>query len=401
MKQITISIAGAGARGSIYARWIAAHPDRARLVAVADPRAERARRLGAEHTVSDWRDLAAFDVDAVLVCTQDRFHVEPALEFLGAGRSVLLEKPMAPTLAECRRIHDAAVAAPGVFAVSHVLRYTPYTRALQGLLAEGAVGEIQSIQHVEPVGWYHYAHSFVRGNWAREEDSAPMLLAKSCHDIDWLGAIVGRPITRASSFGSLRYFTPQHRPAEATERCLDCPLERSCAFSATRIYLDQVAAGNTGWPVSVITDDATEAGVVTALRDGPYGRCVWACDNDVVDRQVVALEFEGGATGTFQMVPFTDMGARRTQIFGSAGELSCDGRVIEVFDFATQRRRRVEVEELGGHSGGDEAFIAAFVHAVATGDRSGILTGPDETLASHAAVFAIEAARRDGVVATL
>lgn len=415
-----VVVVGAGERGTVYAGWVADHPEAAEVVAVVEPDEIRRARFVADFPgiteFADWRDLPSEPVaDAAVICTQDRDHVEPALACLAAGYDVLLEKPIAPDPADVERVCAAAEASGRIFAVCHVMRYTPYTLKLREVLASGAIGDIVSVQHLEPVGWFHMAHSFVRGNWRREDESSSMLLAKSCHDIDWLGHVVGRPIRRASSFGSLVHFRPEAAPAGSTERCLDCPLERECAYSATRIYLDPARAGWDGWPVSVAlaTGGEPEGGpdaVERVLRTGPYGRCVYRCDNDVVDHQVVAMEFEGGATGTFQMMAFTDMGFRRTQVFGTQGELTGDGETIEVFDFRTQQRTTYSADEVGttgdassggGHGGGDWGLFAAFVAAVAAGDQSLISTDAAATRASHRAVFAIEEARRTGTVVTL
>lgn len=415
---VTMAVVGAGGRGTSYSAWVAEHPERAKVVAVADPDPVRRQRLAQRHAIADgaqytsWNELAEQRpaVDAVLICTQDNLHTEPALRFIADGYHVLLEKPMAPTEAECTAIAEAAQRAGVVFAVGHVLRYTPYTQKLKRLLDAGAVGEVMSVSHLEPVGWWHMAHSFVRGNWRNEAQSSSMLLAKSCHDLDWLQYILGRSIVREVSFGRLSYFNRAHQPADAADRCLECPLQNSCAYSATRIYLEPVlsdpAAAN-AWPVSVLTSDASLQGVELALRKGPYGRCVWACDNDVVDHQVVAMEFDGGATGTFTMTGFTEMADRKTRIFGTHGELVGDGDRIEVFDFRTRERSVVhahgggDATARGGHGGGDAGLMDAFVAAVSTGDRSRVLSDAAASLASHRAVFAAERSRREGVTVQL
>jgi predicted dehydrogenase len=375
-------------------------------VAVAEPRQIRrerfARAHGAELVVADWRELLRSGgkvADAVVIATPDAEHTEPAIAFAEAGYHILLEKPMAPSEADCRRIATAAHEAGVIFAVGHVLRYTPYTRALREALP--AIGEIVSVHHLEPVGFWHQAHSFVRGNWRREDHSTFMLMSKSCHDIDWLSHVVGRPIARVASFGSLQHFTAQHRPEGAADRCLDCAVEPACAYSAKRFYFGRLHAGRHGWPLDVVVEDFTDAALTEALRDGPYGRCVYACDNDVVDHQVVALEFAGGATGTFTMTGFTEAGDRRTSIFGTRGSLEGDGERIRIFDFLTGCARVIEVDAHGGHGGGDDGLMDAFIGAVATGDRSRVLSGPRESLHTHLAVFAAERARRSGSVVTL
>ncbi len=341
----------------------------------------------------------------MVIATPDAEHVAPAVAFAEAGYHVLLEKPMAPTERECRRIAEAAAKSGVVFAVGHVLRYTPYTIAFKKAVAE--LGDIVSVQHLEPVGYWHQAHSFVRGNWRREADSSFMLMAKSCHDIDWLCHVVGRPIRRVSSFGALSHFTPANRPPGATDRCLDCPVERSCAYSAKRFYFERLEQGRLGWPLDVVVDDFDEPSLTRALREGPYGRCVYSCDNDVVDHQVVAMEFEGGATGTFTMTGFNAGGDRQTRVFGTRGSLEGDGRELRRYDFLSgettviDTRPTGDATAAGGHGGGDDGLMEAFVTAVTTGDRSGVLSDAQESLHTHLAVFAAERARREAAVVGL
>jgi predicted dehydrogenase len=341
--------------------------------------------------------------DAVIVATQDAMHADPAVEFARQGRHLLVEKPMAPNEADCRRIVKAVKDAGVILAVGHVLRYTPYTQKVKSTIDSGSIGDVVSVEHLERVGYWHYAHSYVRGNWRNEAESSPMLLAKSCHDIDWLRYVVGARIERVASFGSLRHFTKDNAPEGAAERCLDCKVEETCPYSAKRFYLGRVEKGRTGWPVSVLVPDPTVDSITKALRAGPYGRCVYACDNDVVDHQVVIMEFEGGRSASFTMVGPTEAGGRRTRIFGTRGALTVDGTKVTRYDFLTEETEDVELPALegaseGGHGGGDERLLDAFLDALNTGEESHILSGPDETLETHLAVFAAERARREGTV---
>jgi predicted dehydrogenase len=412
---VSLLIVGAGSRGATFAGWARRHPEAARVVAVAEPRAAYRDRLGDEHGIPperrfrDWREAAAAGriADAAVIATLDRDHTEPALALAAQGYGLLIEKPLAATEEECVRIADATAGAGIVAAVAHVLRYTRYTRRLKQLLDAGAVGEIVSIAHLEPVGFWHQAHSYVRGNWRREDETGPMVLAKCCHDLDWLGYLVGRPCAAVSSFGSLLHLRPERRPDGAADRCLDCPLEPRCPYSAKRIYLEAARRGETGWPVEVLDWPPTAANVERALRDGPYGRCVWACDNDVVDHQVVNLLYDHGVTASLTMTAFTRMRERETRIFGTRGELYGDGAVIDVYDFGDDRTTRHvaggdgAVGAEGGHGGGDDGVMAAFVAAVAAGDPALVPTSPAETLASHRVAFAAEAARREQRVVAL
>ncbi|NUW36758.1 Gfo/Idh/MocA family oxidoreductase [Nonomuraea sp. SMC257] len=403
---VTLAVVGAGSRGTSYARH-AVGTGQARVVAVADPVPGRRDRFPGAVPYGDWRELAALprQADAVIIATQDRDHVEPAVRFAELGYDVLLEKPMAVSEEDCRRIVAAADGSGAIFAVCHVMRYTPYTRALKAMLDAGRIGEIVSVQHLEPVGWWHQAHSYVRGNWRRADESSFMLLAKSCHDLDWLLHLTGRNVTRVSSFGGLHHFRPENRPAGAAARCLDCAVEESCPYSARRIYLP--LAGRDEWPLSVLTDDVSEAGVLDALRTGPYGRCVYDCDNDVVDHQVVNMEFEGGATAVFTMTGFTPAVHRQTRIFGTRGSIDGDGERLTVHDFLTGRSETVDTRPPGdataggGHGGGDAGLVDAFVTAVRTRDRASILSSPSESLHSHLIAWAAERSRLNGEIVSL
>ncbi len=422
-KQVTAIIAGAGGRGMTYAQFSQEHPDRLRIVGVAEPlewnRQTMAQtyHLPSENVTRDWRDLASRPrmSDAVIIATQDGMHADPAVAFASKGYAILLEKPMAPTEAECRRIVQAAKENKVLFGVCHVMRYTKYTQVLKQVVDSGTIGEVVSIQHLEPVGYWHQAHSFVRGNWRNEQQSSFMLLAKSCHDLDWIRYIIGQPCKSVSSFGTLKHFKKSEKPAEAgsATRCLHCAYEPKCPYSAKKIYItDRLARDYTGWPVSVLAPEPTMETITAALENGPYGRCVYECDNDVVDHQVVNMLFEGGKTAVFTMTAFNRADHRKTRIFGTRGEIYGDGQNIEIFDFLTDQTQVIDTEAtsatadgaaspLGGHGGGDYGLMDHFVAAVCEKDPDRILSGPDESLETHRMVFAAERARRQNSVVNL
>ncbi|MFB6989502.1 Gfo/Idh/MocA family protein [Streptomyces sp. NPDC056178] len=404
-RPVRVALVGAGNRGLTYAAWIKAHPERARLVAVADPRPAARAAAGAELEFDDWRPLVEGDAiaDAVIVATQDRNHVEPVLALARAGYAILAEKPLAPSEAETRTLIEGVEKAGVLFAVCHVLRYTPYTDLVKEVVGSGVLGELVSVEHLEPVGWWHYAHSYVRGPWRSELASSPMLLAKSCHDLDWISYVTGERIEQVASFGGLKHFRPENAPAGAAERCLDCAAEDGCPYSALKLYVPTLREHGSVWPVTHVTDSTDETELLTALREGPYGLCAYRVDNDVVDHQVLAMQLSGGMTATFTMVAFTEQTDRQTRIFGSHGWLRGDGKRVTVHDFRTDEVTVHEVDTSGsnaaeGHGGGDTALVDAFVHAVATGDPAAVRSGTKATLGSHLAAFAAERARLTGSV---
>ncbi|MER6952042.1 Gfo/Idh/MocA family oxidoreductase [Nonomuraea sp. NPDC000554] len=414
-RPITLAVVGAGARGSAYADLAARRPAQARVVAVAEPRAAARRDVAGRHAVpdnqvfEDWKDLAALGriADAVIIATLDSDHLEPTEVFATQGYDILLEKPIAPVEREVVAVGEAAARTGATIAVCHVMRYTPYTTALRAMLPD--IGDLVSVEHLEPIGWYHFAHSFVRGNWRREDETTFALLAKSCHDLDWLGYVIGRPVERVSSFGGLRHFRAENKPDGATDRCLTCPVDSSCPYSAVRMYREGLHAGTgpKNYFTRVMTENVlTEEAVTRALAEGPYGRCVYASDNDVVDHQVVNLEYEGGITTSFTMTAFTPLENRHTKFFGTRGQLTGDGRYITIYDFLSERSTTIDTSADGssaaeGHAGGDSALVESFVTALHEGRPELILSGIQESVESHLVVFAAERSRRTGQTITL
>jgi len=413
-KSVTVLVVGAGSRGSIYADWIRHMGKRAKVVAVAEPRDDRRElfvrqnQVPARNVFRDWDAPLAQPgrvADAVIIAMPDPLHVEPACRYAERGYHILLEKPMGPTVEGCRQVASAVKQAGVMMAVGHVLRYAPYTRKLIELIRAGTIGRVLDVQHLEPVGYWHQAHSFVRGNWGKESRSSFMLLSKSCHDLDWLAYVIGSHPRKVSSFGTLSHFRPENAPAGSADRCLDCPVEPTCPWSAKRIYFGMFRKGLRGWPLDVLTTDLTRKGIAKALREGPYGQCAYRCDNDVVDHQVVGIEFEQGQTATFSMIGFSKANQfRQTRIFGTRGEIFTDGKRIEVYDFVTEKTKVYKVAGLEGsqqHAGGDQALTEAFLGAIADNDPSRIVTGAEETLATHLAVFAAEQSRKEGRTITI
>ncbi|CAG0891734.1 unnamed protein product [Cyprideis torosa] len=412
----------AGLRGRGYARYAEEYPNRFKIVAVADPK-QIARRLmkeayglSDENVFYDWRALLDSSPvrlsDCVLICTLDAMHAEAAVAFARKGYHILVEKPMATTLKDCEEIVKACESAKVILAVCHVLRYYPPNRTLKEAIERGSIGDIVNIEHTEPVGFWHFAHSFVRGNWAKEAESSFSLLTKCCHDVDLLLYFMnGQKVKRVSSFGSLKHFRRENKPEGASDRCLNCSVSDSCPYSAQKIYLDR---NNYLWPVSAVIDvEDTVSGyphrnmreeLVEALKTGPYGRCVYDTDNDVCDHQVAIYEFEGGATATLTMTAFTEAVCQRvTVITGTLGEIKCKGTDLTLYDFRTKELRHLYIDRppatrLMGHDGADFFTIEAFVKAVATKDPSRVLTGGRVSLASHLLTFATEYSRRCGKV---
>lgn len=407
MKQpVTAVLLGAGGRGFYsYAPYALEHPDELRFVAVAEPDPVRRERFAKTHNIAPenqfttWEDLLARGqmADVLLNCTQDRMHYPSTMAAIEAGYHILLEKPMAERLEHVVSLVQAAERANRLLQVCHVLRYTNMFATLHDILASGRIGDIITVEHRENVAFWHMAHSFVRGHWRNAELSSPMILAKCCHDLDILYWNMGMPVSKLQSFGSLIYFRPENLPAGATMRCTDgCPVE--CKYDARRLYLRPEL---TGWPVSAITDDFSPEGRWRALETGPWGRCVWRCDNDVVDTQTVNMEFPNGATMTLFMHGHSYEEQRTMRYDGTRatlrGKFDHTGGVIEIHDHLEQRCEVVDLASgPSGHGGGDFGLMRGFVRAVRGEDRP--LTGGRESLESHLMAFAAEESRQNGTV---
>ena len=409
MKTITAVVLGAGSRGCTYASYAKEHPEELRIVAIAEPREDRRNLLADELNVPEekrfacWQDALAQGkiADCVFVCTMDDDHTAPAIRALEMGYDVLLEKPMSNTEEECRAIVAAADRTGRKLAVCHVLRYTPFYMTLKRLIDEGQIGEVTTINQIENVGYWHQAHSFVRGNWRTVRETSPMILQKSCHDMDIILWLMGKDCKRVQSFGSLRHFDAAHAPAGAPDRCLDgCPHAEECPYYAPKLYMNM---NMTGWPVDVITTDLSEEGRRKALEEGPYGRCVYRCDNDVVDRQVVNLEFEGGGVATFTMTGLSADFCRQIKIFGTKGQIEANmGTKQIVLHRFWEEKQTVPLDEgleSSGHGGGDFGIMRDFLQILRDGGTS--RSSAAVSLQSHLICFAAERSRIEHSVVEL
>jgi predicted dehydrogenase len=400
---ITFAILGCGARGQGFSKWISEHPTEAKVVAVAEPLADRRNLVGDLHGIPEsmrfesWEQLLVKPklADAILLTLMDAQHIGAAVPALDLGYHMMLEKPMAISLDDCIAINDARERNQSVVSVCHSLRYQVTYRRVKSLIESNAIGKVISIDQLEGVEPVHQAHSFVRGNWGNESRSTFMLLAKSCHDIDILMHLVGKQCSRVSSFGRLSHFTRSQRPAGAPARCSDgCPHEEDCPYSAMKVY-----GQGKSWGGYIGLNRLTQAERDEFVRTSTYGRCVYDTDNDAVDHQVVSFEFEDGATGTFTMTAFAPAG-RKLRVHGTHGCIiaDVDNRKIELHRFWGPNAGIENIElaaQEGGHGGGDSNVMSSLIQAIRDNDPSLVLTGTDESLKTHAVAFAAELSRRE------
>ncbi|MXZ94448.1 MAG: Gfo/Idh/MocA family oxidoreductase [Acidimicrobiaceae bacterium] len=403
-----LAVIGAGTRGYGYARLAAAAG--ARIVAVAEPDDRRRHRLikhcGSPTTrqAADWETLEmdVGDVDGVIIATMDDMHVGPTLRFAPLGVPMLLEKPIARSWEDCCRLRVGLGDDAPPILVAHVLRYAPYTRLLHSLIADGALGDIVNVHHLEPVGFWHFAHSYVRGNWHSTATAADLMVAKACHDVDWIMQLIDSECVAVSSFASLSHFRPESRPVGAADRCVDCSID--CVYDARSIYLDTARDGDFSWPVEAIVVEHTTAEVVDALDNSRYGRCVYTGDNDMPDTQVASLLFAGGQTATITVSAFTELRSRLTVVSGTRAEATVTAAGVELYSFATRRRRFCNADGRGSSGlnashggGGDAALVDRYLSEIDHPTEAGRAAFA-EALRTHRVTFAIEEARRRGQV---
>lgn len=473
-------VIGAGSRGNAYARALVGS-GLGIVAAVAEPVAFKREQFGrkyiwkdedpmAEQEFCTWNDYLEFEllrrkdesggkpvvegIDAIFVCVLDHQHVDVVTALAPLGLHVLCEKPLATTLADCLRIQRAINSGPqSIFAIGHVLRYSPHNMMLRHLVMdERAIGDVISLEHTEPVGWWHFSHSYVRGHWRKESTSAPSLLTKSCHDIDFIMWMMCHDVNQqphlpstVSSTGSLRQFRRPQKPVAAgeTTNCMSCPLMETCQFSAKRIYFDKhlkrgkALSEKTFWPVEIVnpaveslimndkpqeaksvlydslSEDYSAVTPVADIESRPwFGRCVWESDNDVVDDQFVTISWDDSSAGqgsksaTFHMIASTLAQCdRRGYIYGTTGEIIYDSKTITLNDFTTDKTRiyHPEIPKNSHHGGGDQGIVEQFARAVMA-VREGRMDvkaaqhrymgcDVEEVVRSHAMVFAAETAR--------
>lgn len=405
-------IIGAGARGNrVFAELMRTQAVGWRVSAVVEPSEARRERFRVEHALPADRAFASLDEllagkrvgDVAFVCTPDVTHYRICADVSAAGYDVLLEKPIATSLPDCLALLDVQQTYGNHIFVAHVLRYSPFFRTVKRIVASREYGMVRNIRLTENVGHWHFAHSYVRGNWRRRDEAAPIVLTKSSHDLDIVAWLMSedRPAF-VSSFGSLEYFTRKNAPPESAERCVDCPLQDTCIYSATRFYVHDLP----GWPYDVVTQmpESVEARR-RSIEQGPYGRCVWKCDNDVCDNQTVAVHFESGIHATFGLYALTAENTRRISVLMDGAELTGDlyrGRLsLQVFEGRVDPPPVREIElpmAEDHHGGGDLALLRTLHEHLTTGGQREVMTSLHTSLASHVLAFLADESRTKGGV---
>jgi len=414
MKKLKVILIGAGGRGKTYTDIMSESTDKFEVVGVAEPIEDRREYIKNKHNVSEeycfdtWEkilDVPKF-ADVAIISTMDRMHYEPSIKALELGYDLLLEKPVAPTPEECVGIYKKAEECGRKIIVCHVLRYTEFFNGVKDIVDSGKLGKIMTVMHTEAVENRHQSHSFVRGNWGNSQRSSTMLLQKSCHDLDILQWLLGKKCKKVQSFGFLSHFTEKNAPEGAPDYCIQgCPAADTCYYNAVKLYLedeenDWFRGAATGM-VKPSNDDVKEA-----LLNTQYGKCVYKCDNDVVDHQVVNMLFEDDLTVSFTMAAF-NKGGRSLRIMGTDGEFTADMESEKgvLFDFATRQETEIDLTKSKhgegiqfGHGGGDNGIIVALYDYITGRCSAKEVSEIGISAQNHMMVFAAEESRLNNTV---
>lgn len=403
-KPITAITCGAGNRGNVYGNYAVQFPDQLDIVGVAEPIAIRNERYAKKHNIAagnrflTWEDVFKRPkfADAIIISTPDNLHYGPCMAALKMGYDILLEKPISPSEKECRDILNLAKQTGRIVAICHVLRYAPYFVRLRELMHSGAIGEVISIQHLEPIQHVHMSHSFVRGNWHNSKQTTPIILAKSCHDLDILKWMLNKPSKSIQAFGDLKWFRKENAPAGSTNRCTDgCAIEDTCPYSALRIYYR-----NRRWLHHFdLPEEKDKQGdvIMNYIRTTDYGRCVYRMDNDQPDHYITNILFEDNVTASFSMEAFTSYEGRRTRVMGSMGDIVGDMEKFTLTDFRTGDKSEWK-QSTDTHGGGDWRLVADWIQAVSQHNPSLLTSTIDASIESHIMGFMAEKSRKTKTV---
>lgn len=396
-------ILGFGQRGRGYAVFAKNNPDKFKVVAIIETDAKRREAAKEEFkcaiVYSDYKEFLADKVqaDIVAVCTQDEQHKEHAIAMMSAGYDLLLEKPIANNEKDCIDIYNASVRCGRKVIVCHVLRYSPFYSAVKKVIDSGELGEIVTINASENVGYFHQAHSFVRGPWRDKEQSSPMILAKCCHDMDIIRYLMGEKCLSVNSYGSLYYFNEAHAPSGCAEYCSNCKYKDTCIWNAQKLYTTDDYLWTVGYFSRV---DRSKEEILRDLKGTQYDKCVFRNDNNVVDHEVTIMQFSNGKTACHTMTAFSKNIYRDLKVHGTKAELYgvMEDNSFEIRYFGGETKK-VEIDlssvNSGGHNGGDY-YMMNSLYKELNGKKGEGITYLDVSIESHLMSFAAESSRLNG-----
>ena len=409
MKKITVAVIGCGSRGIDAYSTIMSQGNKFKPVAFCDSRKVRLdlakKKFGIKSDMLFLDEKKFFKkklADLCIIATQDRDHVRHAINALKLGYDVLCEKPITSDIKECNKLIEAQKKYKKKVIICHVLRYAPAFVEVSKLLDSGVIGKLIDIDAIEQVAYWHESHSYVRGNWRNSKTTSPMILAKCCHDMDLLQYYAKSRCKCISSMGSLDFFTKKNKPKGAADRCQNCKYIDTCPYSAKTLYVKwwkDAGSPTTIWPCNVICTDypLTAAKIKKAYESNGYGRCVFSCDNNVVDHQQSIITFENGITANLCMTAFTGKAGRIYLFHGTYGEIDLneEKRTLSVKVYGKKEKiikfDDIIKKESMGHGGGDEALVDALYNILTS--KVNAQTTLQASIESHLMCYAAEESR--------
>lgn len=403
---LKVAVIGAGARGqNAYGQYCLDFPEQIRYVAAVDPDQNQLDKIKINHAIEKEMLFTSEDdfykqgkiCDAVVIANMDKDHYYSIIKCLELGYDILLEKPITPSREELKVIEKKVVESGCKIMVCYVLRYTPFFKKLKDIIDEKIIGDIIGIDHTEYIGNYHMAHSFVRGNWRNSNESSPIILQKTSHDLDILAWLTNSDYEEVYSYGKLNYFTKENAPIGATKKCIDCPHNKTCRYDSKKFYIDPLPSG---WANNVLAKPNVE-NVTKLLAETNYGSCVYQiADNDVCDHQVAMIKFKNGINATFTVSAFHQNQSRFVRIMGTEGSIVANTHTNEITitkyvkDSVSEQNTFVIYPEIvtSGHGGGDKLIMEDFVRLL-TEDNYQPRTDFKHALQSHYMAYDIEKSR--------
>lgn len=398
MKVVKLAVLGYGNRGQGYTDYALKHSEEYSVEAIIEKNEEKTRNIDKDK-IKIFTNLNEFlqsdiKVDIVCVATQDADHYENAITLLKNGYDLILEKPISNNFSECEKIYKASVKYNKKIFVCHVLRYTAFYNYIKKALLDNEIGKIINIQTNENIGYWHMAHSYVRGPWRNSDNASPIILAKCCHDLDLICWFINEQCVSVNSVGALSVFKKENKPLGSADYCSKCKLSEECNYHTMKIYPYHPWTN-----LYYMTEEPTEENIKKKIVGTDYDRCVFNCDNNVCDHQSVIMKFSSGAVATHTLSAFSQNVYRKIHIQGTLGELygTFDEyeNVVEIRKFdgssKTIDTNKFKYED-SPHGGGDAAFMHE-VYAVLNGADSISITSIEQSILSHKIAFFAEKSR--------
>ena len=393
MEKVKLAIIGTGLRGAYtYAPLIAKYKDKCEIVAFVENKKGRRDLFLEKYPVDkdmvfdNLNDFIAHDklADAVIISHYDLLHYDTAQVLLVKGYDVLVETPVANSLDGLVHLKEYSLKNKDrLFMVAYNNRYSSFYTKLKEIVDDKKLGDLINISYNVDIGYQNFVHNYVRGNWRITSDTATIMLTNSCQDIDMMINLSKGKCQKVSCFSDLRIFNWENFNTKMSENCFRCSEEESCPFSAKKIYLQEDKFINNSVHINP-TKDNLEA----ILKQGPYGKCVFYCDNDVCDNLTSIFKFDNKVTSNFNINAFTKESDKKIRLFYKEGEVeaSFKQKEIKIKSFLNTDEKIIKIDQ----ENTDEKLFLDFIDRVKNKNYKSCISDVGSVIESHVATFAAE-----------